>query len=114
MIKPPLAQKCCGLLSSNVLKQHTAVADGQDNVVAHIRTAGFADQNRTVVFAVQTQYAPQPERFVTGDAAQFDMLGQIGRAAVERITISAAEYGFSTRAGTPFAPPGCLGGACRR
>ena len=93
MIKPPFAQKCCGLFCGNVFKQHTAVADGQDNVVAHIRAAGFADQNRTVVFTVQAQYAPKPERLVAGDAAQFDMFGQIGRAAVERIAIRAAEYG---------------------
>ena len=93
MIKLPLAQKCCGLLCGNLFEQHTAVADGQDNVVAHIRTAGFADQNRTVVFAVQTQYAPQSERLVAGNAAQFDMFGQIGRTTVERIAISATEYG---------------------
>ena len=111
MIKLPFAQKCCGLLGGNVFKQHTAVADGQDNVVAHIRTAGFADQNRTVVFAVQTQYAPQPERFVTSDAAQFDMFGQIGRAAVERIAIRTAEYGgFQSKPEHPLRSPAALVG----
>ena len=111
MIKLPFTQKCCGLLGSNVFKQHTAVADGQDNVVAHIRAAGFADQNRTVVFAVQTQYAPQSERLVAGDAAQFDMFGQIGRAAVERIAISAAEYGgFQPEPEHPLRSPAALVG----
>ena len=109
MIKLPFTQKCCGLLSSNVFKQHTAVADGQDNVVAHIRTAGFADHNRAVVFAVQAQYAPQSERFVAGDTAQFDMFGQIGRAAVERIAISAAEYGrFQSEPEYPLRSPAAL------
>ena len=111
MIKPPLAQKCCGLFCGNVFKQHTAVADGQDNVVAHIRAAGFADQNRTVVFAVQAQYAPKPERLVAGDAAQFDMFGQIGRAAVERIAIRAAEYGgFQPEPEHPLRSPATLVG----
>ena len=111
MIKLPFTQKCCGLLGGNVFKQHTAVADGQDNVVAHIRTAGFADQNRTVVFAVQTQYAPQPERLVAGDAAQFDMFGQIGCAAVERIAISATEYGgFQSKPEHPLRRPAALVG----
>ena len=109
MIKPPFAQKCCGLLGGNVFEQHTAVADGQDNVVAHIRAAGFTDQNRAVVFAVQTQDAPQPERFVAGDTAQFDMFGQIGRAAVERIAIRAAEYGgFQSEPEYPLRRPAAL------
>ena len=109
MIKLPFAQKCCGLFGGNVFKQHTAVADGQDNVVAHIRAAGFADQNRTVVFAVQTQYAPQPERLVAGDTAQLDMFGQIGRTAVERIAIRAAEYGgFQSEPEYPLRSPAAL------
>ena len=111
MIKLPLAQKCCGLLRSNVFKQHPAVADRQDNVVAHIRAVGFADQNRTVVFAVQTQYAPQPERLVACNAAQFDMFGQIGRTAVECIAISAAEYGgFQPEPEHPLRSPAALVG----
>ena len=111
MIKLPHAQKCCGLLGGNVFEQHTAVADGQDNVVAHIRAAGFADQNRTVVFAVQTQYAPQSERLIAGDAAQFDMFGQIGRAAVERIAIRTAEYGgFQSEPEHPLRSPAALVG----
>ena len=63
------------------------------------------------MFAVQAQYAPQSERLVAGDAAQFDMFGQIGRAAVERIAISAAEYGgFQSEPEYPLRSPAALVG----
>lgn len=54
LFKISIMQKCHHLTDSFAVEQHTAMADRQNNMIAHIRTMRFADQNRTIMFAMQT------------------------------------------------------------
>ena len=54
LFKTSIMQKCHHLPDRFTVKQHTAMADRQNNMIAHIRTMRFADQNRAIMFAMQT------------------------------------------------------------
>lgn len=54
LFKISIMQKCHHLSGSFAVEKHTAMADWQNNMIAHIRTMRFADQDRTIMCAVQT------------------------------------------------------------
>lgn len=54
LFKISIMQKCHHLSGSFAVEQHAAMADRQNDMIAHIRTMRFADQNRTIMCAVQT------------------------------------------------------------
>ena len=53
-LKHPSCKNAITCSTVFTVKQHTAMADRQNNMIAHIRTMCFADQNRAIMFAMQT------------------------------------------------------------
>ena len=54
LFKTSIMQKRHHLLDRFTIKQHPAMAERQNDMIAHIRTMRFSDQNRAIMFAMQT------------------------------------------------------------